>query len=115
VEHPNWEHIAMREDERQDSITPVIVLCFLVQLLALAIGIIVELAGGKGNLLWEISICLFTLAGAIMGINMIVTKRAFYKSRDYVGKNAVAVGSIYLLVFGSIFACFIVDVLRALL
>jgi len=105
----------MREDERQDSISSVVVLCFLVQLLALAIGIIVELAGGKGSLLWEISICLFTLAGAIIGINMIVTKRAFYKSRDYVGNNAIAVGIIYLLVFGSVFTCFIVDVLRAFL
>ena len=105
----------MREDERQDSITPVIVLCFLVQLLALAIGIIAESTGGKGGLLWDIAICLFTFAGAIIGINMIITKRAFYKSRDYVGKDAVGVGIIFLLIFGSVFACCIVDVLRAFL
>ena len=105
----------MSKDEGHDGLSPVVVICFLVQLLALAIGIIAESTGGKGGLLWDIAICLFTFAGAIIGLNMIVTRRAFYKSRDYVGKDAVGVGIIFLLIFGSVFACCIVDVLRAFL
>jgi hypothetical protein len=105
----------MSKDEGHDSLSAVVVICFLVQLLALAIGIVAESTGGKGGLLWDIAFCLFTLPGAIIGINMIVTKRAFYKSRDYVGKDAVGVGVIFLLVFGSVFTCCIVDVLRAFL
>jgi hypothetical protein len=92
------------------SFSPVVIACFLVQLLAMVIGMVVEAAGEKGNLLWKLSICLLLFAGAVIGIDMIVTRRAFYKRRDYEGKDAVVVGIICLLAFGSVFICLIVDV-----
>ena len=81
----------------------ILVLGCFVGLLSIAIGVIVELSGGRENLLWEISLSLYLLAVALVGIDkiMIITKRARHKNTTVI--PTFLFGILLLLTFGSAF------------
>jgi hypothetical protein len=91
-----------------DDVSPILVLGIFVGLLSIVIGVIAELSGGRGSLLWETSFSLYLLALAIIGIDMIliITRRAHHKSTTVI--PTFLFGILLLLTFGSAFICNIV-------
>lgn len=91
-----------------NDVSLILVLGCFVGLLSIVIGVIVELSGGRGSLLWEISLSLYLLALALVGIDkiMIITRRAHHKSTTVI--PTFLFGILLLLTFGSAFICNIV-------
>jgi uncharacterized membrane protein YhaH (DUF805 family) len=97
-----------REKMTSDDVSLMLVLGCFVGLLSIVIGVIVELSGGRGSLLWEISLSLYLLAVALIGIDkiMIITRRAHHKNTTVI--PTFIFGILLLLTFGSAFICSIV-------
>jgi hypothetical protein len=93
------------ENMKSDDVSLILVLGSFVGLLSIVIGVIVELSGGRGSLLWEISFSLYLLALAIIAIDkiMIITRRAHYKSTTVI--PTFIFGILLLLTSGSAFIC----------
>ena len=82
-------------------------ICAAAVLLFALIGGIVESTLGKETPLWTVFSVLALLPGVIIGIHMIVTKRAFYKRSEIEGPGAIAFGVLFLLVFVAAIFCLI--------
>jgi hypothetical protein len=100
--------------ENHDDISPLGIFCAFVMLFAAIGAAIIEGRGGKGSLSWVIASGSALLAGVVIGIEMIVTQRAFYRSARAVGMSAVIFGILLVILFGLVFIGIVLDPLQAL-
>ena len=96
----------------EEGVSPVLILCFVVMLLAALCGGVIERAGWKGSPPWLIAIGITLLSGVAIGLHMIITRHAFFRNGEFTGKNAVAVGGLVVLIFGTAFLCIVLGALQ---
>jgi len=100
--------------KKDDAVSPIVVISGIGLLLAACCGLVVEGAVGKKNPFRKLSISLIMVPLIVIAIHMIITKRAFYKSHEAKGLEAILFGGFILLLTGSIFIFLTVDALKEL-
>ena len=106
--------------ERDDAVSPIVVLCLIGVVLLAFIGTFIEPSVGRGSPLWSATASLFPLLLAVIAIHYLrnikrhFARRIFFWGIDYVVIINYLVWSLILLMSGLLFAGFVMDMLGKL-